>query len=56
LENVDAIWDCNDMVFEGDRDHACHPEDCKGCHWHDTKQYIRKLIANAPAVAVKKGG
>lgn len=56
LENVDAIWDCNDMVFEGDRDHACHPEDCKGCHWHDTKQYIRKLIANAPAVVVKKGG
>lgn len=56
LENVDAIWDCNDMVFEGDRDHACHPEDCKGCHWYDTKQYIRKLIANASAVVVKKGG
>ena len=56
LENVDAIWDCNDMVFEGDRDHACHPEDCKGCHWYDTKQYIRKLIANAPAVVVKRGG
>lgn len=56
LENVDAIWDCNDMVFEGDRDHACHPEDCRGCHWHDTKQYIRKLIANAPAVAVQRGG
>ena len=56
LENVDAILDCNDMVFEGDRDHACHPEDCKGCHWYDTKQYIRKLIENAPAVVVKRGG
>lgn len=56
LENVDAIWDCNDMVFEGARDHACRPEDCRGCHWHDTKQYIRKLIANAPAVAVQRGG
>lgn len=44
LENVDAIWDCNDMVFEGGRDHSCHPEDCRGCHWADTKKYIQKLI------------
>lgn len=51
LEQVDAIWDCNDMVFEGDRDHSCRPKDCKGCHWADTKRYIQKLIERAPVVA-----
>lgn len=53
LDLVDSIWDCNDMVFEGDRDHSCRPEDCKGCHWADTKRYIQKLIERAPAVAVR---
>lgn len=55
LERIDDIWDCNDMVFEGDRDHSCGPDDCKGCHWFDTKQYIRKIIENMPAVALQKG-
>ena len=50
LEIIDGIYDCNDMVFEGDRDHSCKPEDCKGCHWYDTKQYIRRKVKNAPAV------
>lgn len=50
LESIDGIYDCCDMVFEGERDHSCRPEDCGGCHWHDTKQYIRKLVARHPAV------
>lgn len=50
LERIDDIYDCCDMTFDGERDHACKPEDCKGCKWYDTKQYIRKMVQNAPAV------
>ena len=53
LESIDGIYDCADMVFQPD-DHPCKPEDCAGCKWYLTKQAIRRMIENAPAVP--KGG
>lgn len=50
LELIDGIWDCNDMVFRPN-DHCCNvPEDCKGCKWVETKNYIRRMVANAPTI------
>lgn len=50
LEIIDGIWDCNDMVFRPN-DHCCNvPEDCKGCKWVETKNYIRRMVANAPTI------
>lgn len=50
LEIIDGIWDCNDMVFRPN-DHCCNvPEDCKGCKWVETKNYIRGMVANAPTI------
>ena len=50
VEKIDAIWDCNDMVFSPN-DHCCNvPEDCKGCKWVETKNFIRKLITNAQTI------
>lgn len=39
LTALDNIYDCADMVFEPN-DHCCKPEDCPGCKWHLTKNYI----------------
>lgn len=50
IEKIDGIWDCNDMVFRPN-DHCCNvPEDCKGCKWAETKNFIRRMIANAPTI------
>ena len=50
VEKIDGIWDCNDMVFSPN-DHCCNiPEDCKGCKWIETKNYIRGMVANAPTI------
>ena len=50
IEKIDAIWDCNDMVFSPN-DHCCNvPEDCKGCKWTETKNFIRRMVANAPTI------
>lgn len=49
LDALDGIYDCADMVFEPN-DHCCKPEDCAGCKWAKTKNYIRKMVANAPSV------
>ena len=50
VEKIDGIWDCNDMVFSPN-DHCCNvPEDCKGCKWIETKNYIRRMVTNAPTI------
>ena len=50
VEKIAGIWDCNDMVFKPN-DHCCNiPEDCKGCKWVETKNYIRRMVANAPTI------
>ncbi len=49
LDDIDGIYDCADMVFKPN-DHCCKPSDCPGCKWVQTKNYIRRLVANAPAV------
>ncbi len=57
VEKIDGIWDCNDMVFKPN-DHCCNiPEDCKGCKWVETKNFIRRMVANAPTIipASKEG-
>ena len=51
LEEIDDIWDCADMVFETN-DHCCHDGDCEGCKWAETKNAIRKIIADFPAADV----
>ncbi len=52
LERIDDIWDCADMVFEPN-DHCCHDGDCEGCKWAETKNAIRKIIANFPAADMR---
>lgn len=52
LERIDDIWDCADMVFEPN-DHCCHDGDCEGCKWAETKNAIRKIIADFPAADVQ---
>ena len=52
LERIDDIWDCADMVFEPN-DHCCHDGDCEGCKWAETKNAIRKIIADFPAADVR---
>jgi NADH pyrophosphatase NudC (nudix superfamily) len=52
IERIDDIWDCADMVFEPN-DHCCHDGDCEGCKWAETKNAIRKIIANFPAADVR---
>ena len=55
VEKIDGIWDCNDMVFSPN-DHCCNvPEDCKGCKWIETKNYIRRMVANAPTIIPAAG-
>lgn len=50
VEKIDGIWDCNDMVFKPN-DHCCNiPEDCKGCKWVETKNFIRRMVANAQTI------
>ena len=50
VEKIDGIWDCNDMVFKPN-DHCCNiPEDCKGCKWVETKNFIRRMVTNAPTI------
>lgn len=47
LHDIDGIRDCNDMVWEND---TCPREAvCSLCRWGDTKDYIRRMIANAPS-------
>lgn len=53
-ESIDGIWDCNDMTFEPDN-HCCKIEDCHGCKWRETKDYIRKIVKNAPTVIEEEG-
>lgn len=54
IEKIDGIWDCNDMVFSPN-DHCCNvPEDCKGCKWAETKNFIRKMVANAQTIIPAK--
>ena len=52
LERIDDIWDCADMVFETN-DHCCHDGDCEGCKWAETKNAIRKIVANFPAAVAR---
>ena len=52
LERIDDIWDCADMVFEPN-DHCCRADDCASCKWAETKNAIRKIIANFPAADVR---
>lgn len=55
IEKIDGIWDCNDMVFSPN-DHCCNvPEDCKGCKWAETKNFIRRMIANAQTIIPAEG-
>lgn len=55
VEKIDGIWDCNDMVFKPN-DHCCNiPEDCKGCKWVETKNFIRRIVANAPTIIPADG-
>ncbi len=50
VEKIDGIWDCNDMVFKPN-DHCCNiPEDCNGCKWVETKNFIRRMVANAQTI------
>ena len=50
VEKIDGIWDCNDMVFKPN-DHCCNiPEDCKGCKWVETKNFIRRMVTNTPTI------
>jgi len=49
-EKIDGIWDCNDMVFRPN-DKICKiPEDCKGCKWAQTKNFIKRMVENAPTI------
>lgn len=49
-EKIDGIWDCNDMVFRPN-DKICKiPEDCRGCKWAQTKDYIQRMVENAPTI------
>ena len=52
LERIDDIWDCADLVFEPN-DHCCRAADCAYCKWAETKNAIRKIIANFPAADVR---
>ena len=52
LERIDDIWDCADLVFEPN-DHCCRSDDCASCKWAETKNAIRKIIANFPAADVR---
>ena len=51
LERIDGIWDCADLVFEPN-DYCCRVDDCGSCKWAETKNAIRKIIANFPAADV----
>lgn len=53
LERIDGIWDCADMVFEPN-DHCCRSDDCASCKWAETKNAIRKIVANFPAADVQQ--
>ena len=56
IEKIDGIWDCNDMVFSPN-DHCCNvPEDCKGCKWIETKNFIRRMVANTPTIIPAEEG
>ena len=56
IEKIDGIWDCNDMVFSPN-DHCCNvPEDCKGCKWIETKNFIRRMVANAQTIVPAEDG
>lgn len=52
LERIDDIWDCADLVFEPN-DHCCRVDDCGSCKWAETKNAIRKIIADFPAADVR---
>lgn len=52
LEQIDGIWDCADLVFEPN-DHCCRADDCASCKWAETKNAIRKIIANFHAADVR---
>ena len=56
-EQLDGIWDCNDMVFGDDniceRIHA----DCNSCRWRETKDYITDhIIKHAPTIIEAEEG
>lgn len=53
LHEIDQIYDCADMVFEPN-DHCCKHENCAGCRWWETKNYIRKMVARMPSVDIRK--
>lgn len=50
VEKINGIWDCNVMVFSPD-DHCCNvPEDCKGCKWAQTRDFIQRMVENAHTI------
>lgn len=54
IRELDLIYDCADMIFKPD-DHCCKPEDCKGCKWWQTRNYIRdQIVAKIPATDLTK--
>ena len=40
------------MIFEPE-DQCCRADDCASCKWAETKNAIRKIIANFPAADVR---
>lgn len=50
MEKLNGIWDCNDMVFHPE-DHCCNvPEDCKGCKWRETLDYVKRIVSKMPQI------
>lgn len=50
LKNLECVWDCNDMVFEPN-DHICNvPNDCKGCKWRETLDFVKRIVKSIKTV------
>ena len=50
LKTLEGVWDCNDMVFEPN-DHVCNvPNDCKGCKWRETLDFVKRIVKSSKSV------
>lgn len=50
LETLDGVLRCNDMVFEPNNLICNFPNDCKGCKWRETLDFVKRLVKSSETV------
>jgi len=55
LENINGIWDCNDMIFEDDNICEKIRADCNSCRWRETRDAIAKMVGRMPTIIETEG-